>query len=212
LVVRLIHDQLQFHRLQTNIDNGAAVGEASATRSRRVQSAETGQKQPLDIGIITQKNMNLDLVKAVALAFKAESAEPPSTSLRGGDALDDNEAPPAFDAQVDKGTDEYIERYIWGLSYLDPRSWRHYLPILVEYTLRHAHDGSHIGDALLASLRPPDKDPPRLASVSAEQESVIVELLDYLAFSEASAHQAFACQLLEEWWAPNALYRPRAAW
>jgi len=127
----------------------------------------------------------------------------------GGDALDNYEAPPPFDAQVDKGTDEYIERYIWGLGYLDPRSWRHYLPILIEYTVRHAEGGSDIGDALLTSLRPPDRDPPRLTSLSVEQESVIVELLDYLAFSEASAHQAFACQLLEVWWAPNALYRPR---
>jgi hypothetical protein len=170
-----------------------------------------GQQQLLDICIISQKNMNLDLVEAVALAFKDESAEPPSTSLRSGNALDDYEAPSAFDARVDKGTDEYIERYIWGLGHLDPRSWRHYLPILVEYTLRHAEGGSYIGDALLTSLRPPDSDPPRLTTLSVEQESVIVELLDYLAFSEASAHQAFACQLLEEWWAPNAVYRPRTA-
>lgn len=153
--------------------------------------------------------MNFDLVNAAALAFKAESAEPPSTSLRGGDALDDYKSPPPFDAQVDKATDEYIERYIWGLGYLDPRSWRHYLPILIEYAVRHAEGGSDIGDALLTSLRPPDRDPPRLASLSVEQESVVVQLLDYLAFSEVSGYQEFAWQLLEEWWAPGALYRPR---
>lgn len=152
--------------------------------------------------------MNFDLVKA-AVAFKAESAEPPSTSLRGGDALDDYEAPPAFDAQADRVTDDYLERYIWGIGYLDPRSWRHYLPILIEYTVRHAERGSDVGDALLTSLRPPDSDPPRLTSLSVAQECVIVELLDYLAFSESSAHHAYACQLLEEWWAPGALYRPR---
>lgn len=153
--------------------------------------------------------MNFDLVSAATLAFKAELAEPPSISLRGGDALDDYNAPPPFDAQVDKASDEYIEKYIWGLGYIDPRSWRHYLPILIEYTIRNAEGGSDIGDALLASLRPPDRDPPRLASLSVEQESVVVQLLNYLAFSEVAGHQEFACQLLEEWWAPGALYRPR---
>jgi hypothetical protein len=152
--------------------------------------------------------VNSDLVKAATLAFKAESAEPPSTSLRGGGALDDYKAPPAFDAQVDKATDAYLERYIWGLGYLDPRSWRHNVPILIEYSVRHAEEGSNVGDALLNSLRPPDRDPPRLASLSAEQEFVVVKLLDYLAFSGISRHQEFACQLLEEWWAPGALYRP----
>jgi hypothetical protein len=64
-------------------------------------------------------------------------------------------------------------------------------------------------EGLLHSLRPPDREPPRLASLTVEQESVIVEFLEDLAFSEDSANQDFAQQVLEEWWLPDALYRKR---
>jgi hypothetical protein len=62
--------------------------------------------------------------------------------------------------------------------------------------------------ALIASLRPPDRDPPRLASLSPAQEKVIRELLQVLAFGEGSAWQRDACQALEKWWIENPLYRP----
>ena len=65
-------------------------------------------------------------------------------------------------------------------------------------------------DALMWALRPPDRDPPRLASLTAEQEAVIVAVLDELAFAPDSVYQADAMQVLEEWWIPNALYRPRS--
>jgi hypothetical protein len=64
-------------------------------------------------------------------------------------------------------------------------------------------------EGLLHSLRPPDREPPRLASLTAEQEAVIVALLEEVAFSEDSANSDFAMQVLEEWWIPNALYRQR---
>ena len=62
---------------------------------------------------------------------------------------------------------------------------------------------------MLSSLRPPDREPPRLGSISLEQEAVVVEFLDLLAFGERSAYQDFAMQVLEEYWVPNALYRER---
>jgi hypothetical protein len=61
---------------------------------------------------------------------------------------------------------------------------------------------------LLNSLRPPDREPPRLASLSPEQMAVVTGVLDLLAFSDESAYRDLACQVLEEWWAPGALYRP----
>ena len=64
-------------------------------------------------------------------------------------------------------------------------------------------------DGLLASLRPPDREPPRLASLSAEQEAVVVAVLDVLAFDERSLHRDLAMQVLEEYWVPNSLYRKR---
>ena len=63
-------------------------------------------------------------------------------------------------------------------------------------------------DALLWSLRPPDRDPPRLASLTREQEEVVVAALDKLAFSGDSAYRSDAMQVMEEWWIPEALYRP----
>jgi hypothetical protein len=64
-------------------------------------------------------------------------------------------------------------------------------------------------EGLLHNLRPPDREPPRLASLTAEQEAVIVAFLEEVAFSEDSANRDFAMQVLEEWWIPDALYRKR---
>jgi hypothetical protein len=58
------------------------------------------------------------------------------------------------------------------------------------------------------SLRPPDREPPRLASLSPAQERVVRQLLEVLAFAEDSVWQENACQALEEWWIENPLYRP----
>jgi hypothetical protein len=64
-----------------------------------------------------------------------------------------------------------------------------------------------VTDALLWSLRPPDREPPRLGSLSAEQEAVVVAALDVLAFDPRSACQDLAMQVLEEYWVPGAFYR-----
>lgn len=64
-------------------------------------------------------------------------------------------------------------------------------------------------EGLLHNLRPPDSEPSRLASFTAEQEALIVAFLEEAAFSEDSANRDFAIQVLEEWWLPDALYRKR---
>lgn len=60
------------------------------------------------------------------------------------------------------------------------------------------------------SLRPPDRQPPRLASLNEKQEAVIAAFLLYLCFSGGSVNRDFACQVLEEWWLPDSLYRRRS--
>lgn len=140
--------------------------------------------------------------------FRADAAAIPPMTLRGGNAIDGYEFPPPFDPSVDEPTDTYLETYFWGVIYLDPVSWRHYLPRLIDYALRHISDrGSLVTESLLGSLRPPDWEPPRLAALSAAQEAVVVAFLDVLAFDNGSASQDFAMQVLEEYWVPNALYR-----
>jgi hypothetical protein len=63
-------------------------------------------------------------------------------------------------------------------------------------------------EGLLWSLRPPDRTPARLASLTPEQEAVIIEFLDCLASVEHLAEGDLVLQVMEEWWVPGALYRP----
>lgn len=155
--------------------------------------------------------MNPETLVAMAhAAFAEDASQAPGITLRGGDALDRYEAPPPFDPTVDSTTDAYLEHYAGGLTFLDAASWRHYLPHMIDYAVRHFRRGTDVCDALLNNLRPPDREPPRLASLSLEQEQAVAAFLELLAFSELSAHQDFACQVLEEWWIPGALFRESA--
>jgi len=142
--------------------------------------------------------------------FAADIATIPQMTLRGGNAVDSYDLPMPYDLADDAPTDAYLEANHWGLAHLDAASWRHYLPYLIDYALQHQSDvGSLVIEALLWSLRPPDRDPPRLGSLTPEQEAVVVAFLEALAFGDDSAHQAFAAQVLEEYWIPGALYRGR---
>lgn len=155
--------------------------------------------------------MHEDISRRAFDVFSREIEAIPTTTLRGGDAIDGYDSPPPYDPTIDEPTDAYLERYSFsGLTYLDATSWRHYLPRLIDYALRHIDrrtPGTMAIDGLLSSLRPPDREPPRLGSLSPEQEAVVVACLEALAFDERSAHQAFAMQVLEEYWIPGALYR-----
>ncbi len=149
------------------------------------------------------------LVAMANAAFAKDVASSPRITLRGGDALDGYEDPSPCDPALDEMTDTYLERYSGGLTFLDAASWRHYLPHLIEYAVRHFGRFTDVCDALLNNLRPPDREPPRLASLTPDQERVVTAFLELQAFSESSAHQDFACQVLEEWWIPGAQYRKR---
>jgi len=154
-----------------------------------------------------------EIVKRAYEVFKADVESTPPITLRGGDALDSYDEPPPYDAAADAPSDEYLETFAFNaLNFLDPPSWRHYLPRLIEYALTNiasSAPGTMAIDGLLWSLRPPDRDPPRLASLTREQEEVVVAALDQLAFSDDSVHRKDAMQVMEEWWIPGALYRPR---
>ncbi len=143
--------------------------------------------------------------------FKADVESVPAITLRGGDALDSYSEPPPYDPTMDAPNAKYLETYAFnGLNFLDPPSWRHYLPRLIEYALRDIASnapGTMAIDGLLWSLRPPDRDPPRLGSLTPEQEELIVVVLDQLSFADDSVHRKDAMQVMEEWWIPSALYR-----
>ncbi len=145
-------------------------------------------------------------------AFRREVEVPPPLTLRGGNAVDGYALPAPFDSAVDEPTDAYFEGFaFWGLGYLDARSWRHYLPRLIEYALRRQDDPAMVAEALIRSLRPPDRYPPRLATLTADQEDVVRSFLELAALGDAMPHlQTDAQQALEEWWLPNARSRPTA--
>ena len=153
-----------------------------------------------------------EIIKRAYAAFGADVAANPAITLRGGNALDSYDSPPPFDPAIDDPTDAYLETYAFnGLAFLDPPSWRHYLPRLIDYALKNIASnapGTMAIEGLLWSLRPPDREPPRLGSLTREQEDIVVAALDQLAFSDDSVYRKDAMQVMEEWWIPGALYRP----
>lgn len=158
------------------------------------------------------EEIRAEIIRRAERAFGADAAGDPPMTLRGGAALDSYEAPPPPDAKIDDLSDEYLENYaFWGLPHLDPASWRHCLPSLISYALRRMDDPKMAAEGLIHSLRPPDRDPPRLAALSAEQEGAIVALLEEMAFSEGFATQGLAMMALGEWWIPEALFRRDSA-
>ena len=146
-----------------------------------------------------------DLIAEIFAAFSAEGSTFPPMTLRGGDALDAGQPAPPFDVLLDAVSDEYLEAHPWGSGYLDAASWRHYLPFMMEYALRHIARPNDVTDALLTSFRPPDRDPPRLGSLNKAQETVVLRLLDALAHSHESASRDLAALVLSEWWTPGAI-------
>ena len=151
------------------------------------------------------------IVRRAFQAFRADANARPPLSLRGGNAVDDYDEAQPFDAALDEPTDAYIEAYtFWGLGYLDARSWRHYLPRLFDYALRRPDDPAMVAEALIRSLRPPDRYPPRLGTLTTEQEAAVVAFLEMLALDDGFDHlRDDARQALEEWWLPGARHRLR---
>jgi hypothetical protein len=144
-----------------------------------------------------------DLIADIFAAFSTEGTAFPPMTLRGGDALDADRPAPPFDVLADAISDEYLEAHPWGSGWLDATSWRHYLPFMMEYALRHIERPSEVTDALLTSFRPPDRNPPRLGSLNKAQETVVLRFLDALAHAEASASGDLAAMVLSEWWTPG---------
>jgi hypothetical protein len=152
-----------------------------------------------------------EIVERARKAFAEDAASVPPMSLRSGDDADSYRVPRAYDPDVDSPTQVLIGQLaFWAIPHLDAGSWRHHLPHLIEYGLAHRSDPGDLAvEAILWSLRPPDRDPPRLGSLSDEQEAVVVAFLDVLALDDASEHKDLATQVIEEWWGPRPLFRPR---
>jgi hypothetical protein len=151
--------------------------------------------------------MKDEIIELTKRAFWREMEAPPPMPLRAGNALDDYEEPPVFDPQVDVPTEAYLEAFYWGLPYLDSQSWRYYLSFFIEYAVHHISDSKTMAvDALLSSLRPPDREPPRFKALSQQQREAVIAVLDMLAFCDESVWKEQAIVALEEYWGPGAIY------
>ena len=142
-------------------------------------------------------------------AFEAFPKEAPRMTLRQGDALSSYRSINDIDPDIaDDTSDSYLERYQDGIYHLDAQSWRSYLPFLISYSIRHIRSvgPSMVIDIFLSSIRPPDREPPRLATIQKEEKEVIVATLEFLAFSKDSEYENLALQVMEEYWIPNATY------
>ena len=155
--------------------------------------------------------MRDELRRRIWGAFETERNPAPPMSLRAADAEDSYAEAPKYDSAEDGPTDEYLERYaLHGLPYLDSGSWRFYLPLLMDYAVRHIGStsaGAMAIEGLLWSLRPPDREPPRLSSLTPAQEAVVTDCLRELALADDSRFSEAALQVLEEWWLKPSLYR-----
>jgi uncharacterized protein DUF6714 len=151
-----------------------------------------------------------DLVRRARAAFQQDATSRPPLTMRGGSDLDGYDRPRPFDPSIDEPTDAYLEGFTFhGLVFLDGQSWRHYLPRLIEYAFTHTRDPGMAVEALVRSLRPPDRYPPRLATLTEEQETVVREFLEMVAFGDLAPDLGEeARQALEEWWLPNPRARP----
>jgi hypothetical protein len=160
---------------------------------------------------VSKFQMTDDLTERLEAGFATDLAKTPATTLRSGDSVDSYGESIPFDREIDVVSDDYLTKYCWGVTYLDAESWRYYLPALGAFALRHLESSSLVVGALIASLRPPDREPPRLGSLNSVQEALVREVLEVLAYSPKSVYQAEACQALEEWWIDGALYRPTSS-
>lgn len=157
--------------------------------------------------------MNPNLIKLINRAFEEATANNPPMTLRSGDAVDSYNSAIAYNEQLDQPTNKYLQQFAyWGMPHLDPVSWHYYLPFLINYSLRNATkdapaESDLVVDATLWALRPPDREPSRFSLLTPQQEALIVEFLDSLAFDENSIYQEDAMQVLEEYWIPGATYR-----
>ena len=156
---------------------------------------------------------DLNLVAQAFSAFDEDLRKLPPVTLRGGADLDSYNDPTPFDPVADEATDTYIEGYAFAaLPHLDGGSWRHYLPYLIRYALRHPDDPAMVTEALVRSLRPPDRFPPRLGSLTEAQEDAVRGFLEQIALSDRNTSSADeARQAIEEWWGPHPRSRPSAA-
>jgi hypothetical protein len=75
---------------------------------------------------------------------------------------------------------------------------------------RLAEPGDLVIEGLIWGLWPPDRDPPRFASLDAGQTAAVVAFLEHMALDPASAYQEDATRAIDDWWGPATEAYPTA--
>lgn len=155
-----------------------------------------------------------EIVRRAFEVFRADVESPPPLTLRGADRVDSYDFPEPYDAELDEPTDAYIEQFAFhAMPFLDARSWRHYLPRLMDHAFRRPDEPTGLVlQAVIRSLSAPDREPPRLMTLNADQEAIIIAFLEQIARDAAREFEAEAAgQALLDWWVPHARHRPTPA-
>ena len=122
----------------------------------------------------------------------------PSISLRSGNLIDDSKKPVVFDSTEDNPSDEYLDKYIDGLAYLDFYSWIYYAPYFFKYIIKnyHINDSDRVIDGFLYNLKISDLHRERLSLLSHNQAQIIINFLNELYLIKPSY---FISDLIDDW-------------
>ena len=129
-------------------------------------------------------------------------------TLRQGDEIDTGYSIKTLDdvAPLDwqTVTDGELEKYHWGLNYLDPYSWQFYLPAFMRYSICHISLGeSLVTVAFINTLIPERHETDQFTFFSEEQRRVIVAALEFLSYDEESQVDSEAYEVLFDHWSSS---------
>lgn len=133
-----------------------------------------------------------------AIWYDTSAKVAPSITLRSGCRLDDHMNHEDFDPSKDQISDEYLRKYICGLTYLDFSSLKYYLPYLITYAESNyaSNDSDVIIDGLLETLKLDRFNKERLVLLSLDQKRSIIEFLKMLYCMRPSY---YIIDLIDDW-------------
>lgn len=144
------------------------------------------------------------LLASIEELYKQEYAEIKMT-LEDGDKIDNYDARQEdYEAQnrkIDWRTisDEYLQKYYCGITYLDQKSWNGYLPVFLGYCMHHyADEPGIVIETFLWNLRPHCTHFYYLKQQTPEVQQLVARILEFLGLESSSQFKDEALQILQE--------------
>lgn len=139
--------------------------------------------------------MKHDFHKRMSIAFN--SKEPPNMTLRSGNNIDNRRAALAFSPEEDNDSSSYLNKYCYGLSYLDFASWEYYAPIFMKHILSNYPEDSDVAsESFLKTIEARHYNRNRINMLSALQKKTILIFLHLLLRLK---HSYYVVDLIDDW-------------